>query len=179
MKRFPYIYIIGVFLLVCCQKIDLPEKNSGKILDDAEQIVADTLTVAECLKVKTDSTVFVRGFYVGYISGTSLTNATFGIPDEKDNTNLLLADNPFETDYKSCLPVAISQDLRNEIGLFSHPEFFRMPILIYGTIETYFQVNGIRDIKHYRLLHNEELNPDNRRITIDILHTSPAPFEGR
>lgn len=179
MTKHALIYIIGVFLLAACQRIEMPTKDAGTSKGDMQHLEGDTLTVAAFRQAEEGTSVFLKGYVVGYIDDTSISNATFGIPKEKNNTNMLLADEIEETEPYACVPVAISTDLRTELGLFSHPEHYRMPILVYGKVETYFRVNGIKNIVGYQWITNEEMNPNGSYITIDILHTAPAPFEGR
>lgn len=90
----------------------------------------------------------VRGYIVGYVSGSRLSSAKFGLP-ETVNTNLLLADSPDEADPARCFPVFLQQKIgglpfREMINLRDHPEYLGRRVEVGGWIETYFGVNGIK-----------------------------------
>ncbi len=112
-------------LLLCfsaCQKLELgDEENKGGNEggggtekppkdDDDENANCDTLSIMEALslpKNKIDTEVILKGYIVGYIKGTGLNSATFALPENAPNTNMLLADSPQEKLAANCLPVAL------------------------------------------------------------------------
>lgn len=111
-------------------------------------------TVAEALDLCQDGIYghpfAVRGYIVGYISGSSRSSTRFGLPD-KATSNFVLADTPDETDYKKCLPVYLAVKrgglpLRSMLNLYDHPEYLKRHVEIVGNLETYFKVNGIKNI---------------------------------
>lgn len=114
----------------------------------------DTVSVATALTYPIDTAVIVRGYIVGYVSGTSMKSAVFGIPPSKANTNTLLADDPNETDHTLCLPVRLplgtSLEVRENLNLYDHPENYKRPIVIYGWVKNYLRKTGIYYIYDYK-----------------------------
>lgn len=149
-------------------KAEEAQKNHQKD-DDDENANCDTLSIMEALslpKNKIDTEVILKGYIVGYIKGTGLNSATFALPENAPNTNMLLADSPQEKLAANCLPVALpkggSMTIREKLNLFYHPQFLHKRIAIYGAITTYFNVNGIKNIWDYNFLHDSspETPPD-------------------
>lgn len=184
MNKLKTIALLMLSLLICfsaCQKLELgDEENKGGNEggggtekppkdDDDENANCDTLSIMEALslpKNKIDTEVILKGYIVGYIKGTGLNSATFALPENAPNTNMLLADSPQEKLAANCLPIALpkggSMTIREKLNLFDHPKFLHKRIVIYGAITTYFNVNGIKNIWDYNFLHDSspETPPD-------------------
>ena len=71
--------------------------------------------------------------------------ATFGVP-EKQETEILIADSPEETDYTKCVPVQLPKgDFRDGLDIFTNQgAILGEKVVIYGSIEKYFGVCGIK-----------------------------------
>ena len=93
----------------------------------------------------TNSTAWVKGYIVGYVSGTSIASgAKFGIPEQAE-TEVLIADSPDETDYKQCIPVQLpSGAVRTGLELFAHQNYYKKSVTLYGQLTTYFGVLGVK-----------------------------------
>lgn len=100
---------------------------------------------------------FVKGYIVGQIGGKSLdSNSEFAAPwttfintttgqATTYNTNLLIAANADETNVNNVVPVQLpSGALRNALNLPENPNMHKKEILIYGSLESYFNVPGIK-----------------------------------
>ncbi len=141
--------------VIGCGRIDLTEdeKPTPETENTDSTETADYISVEDALAVDVDEYAYVRGYIVGYVNGTSLSKAVFTCPDETANTNMLLADNAHETDPNKCIPILLSTQgtpsPRSVLNLYDNPENLHRCIRIGGYIETYFKVNGIRDILHY------------------------------
>ncbi len=153
-----------VFMLLMpsgCQKIELPSEDSDPEqpvtppLPEDSADVSDVQSVEWALACSPEQDIVVKGYIVGYVNGTAMSAAVFGIPEEKANTNMLLADSKEETDPGKCLPVRLDKGtssavgMREELNLYDHPEYFRRLVVIEGWLSTYFRRNGIRDIYGY------------------------------
>lgn len=162
-SRLLFFLFFATLTLSGCEKIELPDKNKteGKTDkgdtkddddDDDDEETSDTLTIAQALKASDEDEYIIKGYIVGYASGSSLSSAVFGIPP-KANTNMLLADSPYETEAARCLPVKLSAagaiSYRDELNLFDHPEYLGARIAIDGWMSQYFKVNGIIGIYDY------------------------------
>lgn len=183
------ITFLSVWLFVACGDVVLPEEEQQEGTKKSDTIVVtvgDTLSVQEALRAECDGEgVYVRGYIVGYIQGTSLkSNATFGVPPAAPNSNMLLADSPLETDYVNCLPVRLEtngDDFRALLNLYDHPEYYKQRVLISGALETYFKVNGLKTIWSVSFITAETTETDSldfSRVGLSIVET-PEIFEGR
>lgn len=145
-------------LLAGCDKIELPAGNAGNGGANGGGNGSVTspdkrLTPTQVLSCPTDTIVGVRGYIVGYVGGTSLSQAVFGLPEENPNTNMLLADTPDEQDISRCLIVELKKNNkavpREELNLFDHPENYRRAIVVEGLVREYFKTTGLRDLYYY------------------------------
>lgn len=88
---------------------------------------------------------YVKGYIVGYVDGQKLAEgATFAVPTAAE-TEILLAETPDETNPDNVLPVQLPPgDVRNALELFAHPEYLKKEVLLYGSLEKYFSVQGMK-----------------------------------
>ena len=159
MKRLLRLSLLPLLLMALafsCQKIELPDGTA----DDSTQNAAgggngaspsldtsNALTVTEAMQRAADgSEVVIKGYIVGYTT-SSMSNASFSVPGDKANTNMLLSDTPDEFDELCCLPVELpttGRNLRGLLNLYDHPEYFNQYIAIQGMLTTYFRVVGLK-----------------------------------
>lgn len=154
--RLSLLPLLSMALAFSCQKIELPDGTA----DDSTQNAAgggngaspsldtsNALTVTEAMQRAADgSEVVIKGYIVGYTT-SSMNYPSFSIPNDKPNTNMLLSDNPDEYDELCCLPVELpttGRNLRGQLNLYDHPEYFNQYIAIQGKLTTYFRVNGLK-----------------------------------
>lgn len=154
--RLSLLPLLSIALAFSCQKIELPDGTA----DDSTQNAAgggngaspslDTshaLTVGEAMQRAADgSEVVIKGYIVGYTT-SSMSNASFSVPGDKANTNMLLSDTPDEFDELCCLPVELpttGRNLRGLLNLYDHPEYLNQYIAIQGKLTTYFRVVGLK-----------------------------------
>ena len=154
--RLSLLPLLSIALAFSCQKIELPDGTA----DDSAQNAAgggngaspsldtsNALTVTEAMQRAADgSEVVIKGYIVGYTT-SSMSNASFSVPGDKANTNMLLSDTPDEDDDLFCLPVELpttGRNLRGLLNLYDHPEYFNQYIAIQGKLTTYFRVVGLK-----------------------------------
>ena len=154
--RLSLLPLLSMALAFSCQKIELPDGTA----DDSTQNAAgggngaspsldtsNALTVTEAMQRAADgSEVVIKGYIVGYTT-SSMSNASFSVPGDKANTNMLLSDTPDEFDELCCLPVELpttGRNLRGLLNLYDHPEYFNQYIAIQGKLTTYFRVVGLK-----------------------------------
>lgn len=96
--------------------------------------------------------VWVCGYMVGYINGASInTGATFAVPEAQE-TEVLIAATPDETDPLLCIPVQLPKGaIRDAIDLFTVPTNYRQQVWVYGNIATYFGCAGVKNVTDYSL----------------------------
>lgn len=146
-----------LLLAAACGNVELPdEADTGEKGETPVSPVGDTLSVADFRSMAEDGVVYwVKGYIVGYAGSTSLSSAVFGRPDEGANTNMLLADDPDETDYACCLPVKLTTNgdgnsFRARLNLYDHPEYYKRRIALLGQAGEYFRVTGVVTLYEYK-----------------------------
>lgn len=94
---------------------------------------------------------WVKAYIVGQIAGKAISGAEFAAPftpsatDVTYGTNLIVAASATETDYNKCVPVALPTGaIRNALNLPENPDMLGKEVLIYGSLEKYFSVAGIK-----------------------------------
>ena len=94
------------------------------------------------------SEVWIAGYIVGYVNGSSISSAVFEAGSKE--TNIILADYPDVTDCNMVMPVQLSKDskskqeVREMLNLSSHPENLGKLDEVCGTIDTYMRVKGLK-----------------------------------
>ena len=154
--RLSLLPLLSIALAFSCQKIELPDSTTDENTQSAagggngaspSLDTSNALTVGEAMQRAADgSEVVIKGYIVGYTT-SSMSNASFSVPGDKANTNMLLTDTPDEFDELCCLPVELpttGRNLRGLLNLYDHPEYFNQYIAIQGKLTTYFRVVGLK-----------------------------------
>ena len=154
--RLSLLPLLSMALAFSCQKIELPDSTTDENTQSAagggngaspSLDTSNALTVTEAMQRAADgSEVVIKGYIVGYTT-SSMSNASFSVPGDKANTNMLLSDTPDEFDELCCLPVELpttGRNLRGLLNLYDHPEYFNQYIAIQGKLTTYFRVVGLK-----------------------------------
>ena len=97
----------------------------------------------------------VVGYIVGCIDGSSISNAVFGneVSEENGGTNILLADDPYETNIDNCIPVQLpSGDVRTALNLANNPGNYQKKVILTGDVEAYFNVAGLKKTSAYEFV---------------------------
>lgn len=154
--RLSLLPLLSIALAFSCQKIELPDGTADEGAQNAagggnsaspSLDTSNALTVGEAMQRTADgSEVVIKGYIVGYTT-SSMSNASFSVPGDKANTNMLLSDTPDEFDELCCLPVELpttGRNLRGLLNLYDHPEYFNQYIAIQGKLTTYFRVVGLK-----------------------------------
>lgn len=99
----------------------------------------------------TGTSVWVKGYIVGWIDGKSIQDgAKFSVPATVQ-TNLLLSDNPSATSVDECIPVQLPTSIRGVLNLMDNPSNLGKELAIKGNLTAYFGVNGVKDATEYKL----------------------------
>lgn len=95
---------------------------------------------------------WVKGYIVGYYSGTNASTGTFGAITNPDTqrTNLMLASSATETDINNCFPVQLPAGaIRDALNLFDNRALVGKEVTLCGTYETYFGKPGLAKVTDY------------------------------
>ncbi len=114
-------------------------------------------TVADVMKLQNPNKAYwVKGVIVGLINGKSISDgAIFDLSSAEtiSNSNLLLAAEAGVTDPALCVPVQLPSktEVRTALNLSDNPTNLGRELLIYGSLEAYFSVPGIKSPTEYVL----------------------------
>ncbi len=134
------------------------EKPSVEIiLNIADVSYTSVRQAQELYRQSCDTIVCLKGYIVGCVEGTALSLSNFEPPFLQES-NILLADDKEETDVQNCLPVRLynGSAYRENLNLVSHPENKGKLLMIQGKLEKYFSTCGIKTIKAYQFLEEED-----------------------
>ena len=110
---------------------------------------SDPYSVSAAIAAGSGSGVYVKGYIVGCVSGQAYdSGATFNaLPDVV--TNLLIAESSTENDPSKCMPVQLpSGAIRSGLNLVDNPSNLGKEVLLYGNIEAYFRVPGVKSVTY-------------------------------
>lgn len=173
MKRLLYIItLLTLGICISCEKINLdtqeePKQEATETTDkggssnkydveannlDAPYTVADIISGRFLENFENQDSIenvlnaYVKGYIVGYVSGSTMSTAKFKVGDVE--TNILLADYVNENDIKCCIPVQLKKGTpaRDALNLVDNPDVFGNKFLLCGTISPYMGVNGMKDV---------------------------------
>ena len=114
-------------------------------------------TVADVMKLQNPKeTYWVKGVIVGLVNGGSISaDAVFDLTSVEtiSQANLLLAAEAGVTDPTLCVPVQLPNktEVRTALNLSDNPTNLGRELLIYGSLEAYFSVPGIKSPTEYVL----------------------------
>ena len=199
MKLLKYVYIAIVSLLLgSCGKIDLiddksPSKPDGE--DHGEGMIPSPeatdscYTVTELAGVADNTIVMVGGYIVGYIPSGSISKTQF-TADGAVESNIVIADDCLETDYKKCAPMQLVKgtEARVDENLCEHPENLGQFVVLLGVKNKYYYAAGLKPVQDYMFADIDDgrpevpdkPEPDTQPVVYPILGKStPRVMEGR
>ena len=129
------------------------------VVDGTESEVATVIytkgiegSVADALDAYVDGErllAAVTGYIVGYVDGSSVGDAGTSCVFDSEGavaTNILIADDPYETDYAKCLAVQLpNNEIRTALNLQSNPNNYQVKVVIKGSLEKYLSTAGLKD----------------------------------
>ena len=120
--------------------------------------------VTAALAAASGTGVYVKGFIVGYIDGKSINDAKFTSAENAESvpTNLILAASANETDIAKCMPIQLPAGaVRTALNLKENSGNLKKEVTLYGNIEKYFSVTGLKSVT-FAILNGTEIgtNPN-------------------
>lgn len=112
---------------------------------------------AACAMNNNGSMVWVKAYIVGQVAGDWDVNMQYDAPFTGDfnddgsqktyGTNLLISDNANANTTAEVMPVQLPSGIvRKSINLVEHPEMDGKEVLLYGSLEKYFGVSGLKSV---------------------------------
>lgn len=123
-------------------KISTPETTGGTI--------DNPFTIKEALANQGKTDVWIKGFIVGYYSGSSYKSFVNNTNSVTKASNIALAATPHETDSSRTFPVQLTTStkattaVKERLNLQVHPENLEKEIRIRGNLEPYFSTIGLK-----------------------------------
>ena len=106
---------------------------------------------------------WVEGYIVGSADG-SLDKAVIGSVEGAVASNMLIAASADETDVANCVPVQLSGDVRSALNLVDNPGNLFKSVKLYGALEAYFSVCGLKSVTEYEL-EGQEPEPEPEAVS--------------
>lgn len=95
---------------------------------------------------------WVQAYIVGWIEGQKIAEGAQFNGTSTVASNLLIADTPDETDVNKCMPVQLpAGDVRSALNLVDNPGNYKKQVKLYGSIEKYFGVAGLKSVSEYEI----------------------------
>ena len=126
----------------------------GTAAEPEEPEDAQEYTVAEALAAYTGvaKPAIIKAYIVGTINGQVYTDGCIFSGTAESKTNLLIADDPTETDPANCMPVQLpSGAVRNALNLVDNPGNYKKQVTLTGSLEKYFGVAGLKAVTKYEI----------------------------
>lgn len=157
-----------------------PQDTTGYVLISVQmaKLYAEGVMKDTSLIVKADGLV---GYIVGDINGTSISNAEFAPPFNRES-NIIIADDPLEKDISKCMPVELPQNtrFRKELNLKTNPGNYGRRVVLEGSIADYFKTVGIKNLVDYHWVKNnsDEDTTQTTRFGNPTISTKPETILG-
>lgn len=133
---------------------DQPSTPDQPVVGDNDGTEAKPYTATEALAKGTATNVFVKAYIVGCIKdgAKDIGSAVFSATDSPSQTNILVAASADETNTEKCLPVQLpSGDVRTNLNLKDNASNLKKEVVLYGNIEKYFSVTGIKSVTYAKI----------------------------
>lgn len=136
-------------LMTSCS--DVPAPYEIKSPDDVDLVGTgtkeDPYNVATAQMKQDGSVAWVQGYIVGVMeTKVDPFTANFAAPFST-SSNLMIADNPDEEKSKNCLMVQLpTGDIRTALNLVDHADNLKQPVILQGTLTSYFSAAGLKDV---------------------------------
>lgn len=97
--------------------------------------------------------IYLCGYIVGTVKSSMNTGCNFAAPFTVE-TNILIADTPAPASVDDCLPVELKKgsDARAALNLVDNPQLAGRRVVIFGTLQRYFRVAGLKSVLEFEIL---------------------------
>lgn len=146
-----FLTLLAVFTFSSCSDVPAPYDILGE--GDVPGLTGggtkeDPYNIETAQKKQDGSIAWVQGYIVGCVDGEGKAIATeskFEAPFTIAS-NILIADTPNETNYKNCIPVQLvgGSDVCTALNLKDNAGNLGKVVMIYGSLEKYFGVAGLK-----------------------------------
>ena len=157
--------------------------GSGSGSGEGKGTADSPYNVTAAIAAASGTGVYVKGFIVGSIDGKATTDAKFSA-ETATASNVLIAVSADETDITKCMPVQLPTGaVRTALNLVDNAGNYKKEVTLYGNIEKYFSVTGLKTVT-YAILDGTEIGtkPDGgstggdeiKAVTVAEFNAAPA-----
>ncbi len=130
--------------------------GSGSGSGEGKGTADSPYNVTAAIAAASGTGVYVKGFIVGSIDGKTTTDAKFSA-ETATASNVLIAVSADETDITKCMPVQLPTGaVRTALNLVDNAGNYKKEVTLYGNIEKYFSVTGLKTVT-YAILDGTEI----------------------
>ena len=130
--------------------------GSGSGSGEGKGTADSPYNVTAAIAAASGTGVYVKGFIVGSIDGKATTDAKFSA-ETATASNVLIAVSADETDITKCMPVQLPTGaVRTALNLVDNAGNYKKEVTLYGNIEKYFSVTGLKTVT-YAILDGTEI----------------------
>ena len=129
------------------------DDNTGDDNNDDTTLPESSMSVAQAMEAYNNGTTgetTITAYIVGYAksSGSSFVGE-FSVGTAA--SNIIIADNPNETDSSKCMPIQLKSgtDIRAALNLADNPDNLGKRVTLTGSLEKYFNVPGLKTLTAY------------------------------
>ncbi len=124
--------------------------GGGSSDDGSAGSYSNPYSVSDAMAAGSGSGVYVKAYIVGYVSGQVISEGAHFTADGCDvRTNLLIAASASETNVEKCMPIQLPNGaVRTGLNLVDNPGNYGKEVLLYGNIERYFGVTGVKSVSY-------------------------------
>ena len=144
-----FLTLLAVFTFSSCSDVPAPYDILGE--GDVPGLTGDgtkenPYNIATASLKQDGSVAWVQGYIVGSADGASLADGSKFEAPFVGASNILIADDVNEKDYKKCIPVQLvaGTDLRAQLNLVDNAANLGQVVIIKGTLENYFKQAGVK-----------------------------------
>lgn len=95
--------------------------------------------------------VYIKAYIIGSAPGKDFTTLTF-TTEGASGTNIGIAANATESNASNCIPVQLPKGaVRDGVNLSANPGNFKQEIILYGDIDKYFGMVGIKNVTYAKI----------------------------
>lgn len=108
-------------------------------------------SVSEAIANQGKTGVWTKGYIVGAMANVN-DNYVFQTSDFTVNSNFYIAESKDEKDQAKMMPVQLpAGDVRTALNLVDHSELLGQEVEVYGNLESYFRVPGIKSVTQAKI----------------------------
>ena len=95
--------------------------------------------------------VYIKAYIIGSAPGKDFTTLTF-TTESASGTNIGIAASATESNASNCIPVQLPKGaVRDGVNLSANPGNFKQEIILYGDIDKYFGMVGIKNVTYAKI----------------------------